>query len=102
MLLCWLLLYILMSGNNGQLKSKGFNYCSDKTYNTANHQLILDSINIVNGSLEIEFDIKVNKYCDSMEHSCVIIHIDDLISLSINSVYNVLIISVNNENVKYI
>eukprot|EP01084_Bolivina_argentea_P039519 73034_1 len=77
-------------------ETNDFDYYSSVTHTTTtHHQVIFDSMNVRNNSIEIEFDIKLNEYC----YDCKIIHIDNLISLSINSMYNILIISINNVNV---
>eukprot|EP01084_Bolivina_argentea_P294014 505797_1 len=74
--------------------STGCDLSSNKTYINAHHQVVLfDSMIITNNSLEIEFDIKLDKYC----RSCTIMQIDDIISLSIDSRYNIFEISINNE-----
>eukprot|EP01084_Bolivina_argentea_P273334 465573_1 len=97
----WLITFSNVAGLQCSQEPKDCDLCSNTTYDSTQHQLIFDSnhsIHIYN-SFEIEFDIKLNEYCDS----CTIMNIDhdNLISISINSIYeiDVLEISVNNISV---
>eukprot|EP01083_Nonionella_stella_P277161 942218_1 len=75
-------------------------YYSNSIYTILPSQTIFDSIVIRNNTIEIQFDVKLNHYCNASSCTILCLHNEyDIgsVSLSINGVKNYFVISITNE-----
>eukprot|EP01084_Bolivina_argentea_P187706 323275_1 len=76
-------------------------YFSDNIYTILPSQAIFDSIIVRNNTIEIQFDAKLNSYCNTSSCNIFCIHNEhDIgsISLSINGIKNYFMISITNQH----